>query len=1089
MTTQREKIMKLILRFTIALTASAFPLVTAMASPAALGESAIAQHGERGGFAVYIGEQEHMVNTIGRRNNYSLHILSPDKAFVIASRKRLKEAGLYGRCSAEYFGGGELPYVENLVSLLVCDDSDMVKREDVLRVLSPAGLALFRKGEAWGSLQKPLVTNTDDWPQYLYDAGNNPVSRDTVVAPPRHLQWRGSPRWGRFHEKMSSFAAMVSKRGRVFYMMDEGPPASIFFPPNWQLTARDAYNGTVLWKRPIDKWVTRLFPYKAGPSTVPRRLVASDDAIYVTLGIDAPLSKLDPKTGKTLKTYADTAKTDEIILAGDLLLAVVRDQHTIPSTQDKIAFPGGGLNRNFWDKNQPARLKAIGRTSDDVRWEVRMPMAPLCTGADDKRVYLCDYQSVIALDRVAGKVLWTSSDVNIADKYPSGYAPRLVVSDGVVLFIGSENAMKMKGGWTTPSDRLVALAAGTGKRLWEADHPASGFQSPEDIFVIKGTVWFGATKDGRQKGPFCGIDLHSGKIVSTFDPDNTSYWFHQRCYPQKATDRFILASRTGLEFVDPATKHWELNHWVRGACTYGVMPANGLTYAPAHPCACYPESKLSGLNALAATQRYCLDSAKQIERLHKGPAYDAPVTAPAASSDDWPLFRCNPERSSYMPGKLAGKSSLLWQVQAGSDLTSPIAAAGMIYAAEKESHAVFAVSTKDGGRKWSFTAGGRIDSPPAYVQGRVVFGSRDGYVYCLNAHDGALRWRFLAAPQDKRIFNFEQLESVWPVFGSVLVLDKNVCLTAGRSLFLDGGITFYRLDLETGTPISTQQWGPISPDGTDYHQLVSTLQQGGELVLPGLGLTMPPANNDLLSAKGTNLFMASQMLTTDGKRVMTKLGARNEGNERSHIFSPTGLLDDSWWHRSYQTFGNAVEGGYAWYQSLHKVIHGKILCADKDSVYGYGRKAKYRRWTVPLEFELFSMPKKPQAAAPAEPANRRSRFQPMESNWSVEVPVWVRALLVTDDALIVCGPRDLYDEQQAVAPQSSLFTDDPRFALQQEHAEGKHGALLKIFDKKTGAELSSIELDDMPNWHGMIAAEGRIFMTTVNGKILCFQVR
>jgi len=1064
-------------------------VATVVASPADLGDSAITEHGERGGFVVYIGEQEDVVDAVHKRNNYSLHVLSPNKAFVADIRERWKEAGLYGRCTAEYWNGGELPYVENLVSLLIRDDPNAVTRDEVIRCLSPGGLALLRKGEGWESLRKPLDPNTDEWPQYLYDAGNNPVSRDTVVAPPRHLQWRGSPRWGRFHEKMSSFAAMVSKSGRVFYIMDEGSPASIFFPSNWQLTARDAYNGAVLWKRPIEKWVTWLFPYKAGPSTVPRRLAASDDTLYVTLGIDAPLSKLDPKTGRTLTIYKDTANTDEIILAGDLLLVVVRDQHTIPSTKDKVQFPGGGLNGNFWVKDQPARLKAINPVSGVVRWEAQMPIAPLCTGADEERVYLCDYKSVLALDRKSGEELWTTSDVNIADTYPSGYAPRLVVSDGVVLFAGSENAMKHQGSWKTPSDRLVALSAKTGKRLWETDHPASGFHSPEDIFVIKGTVWFGATKDGRQKGPFYGLDLHSGKIVSTFEPDNTSYWFHQRCYPQKATDRYILASRTGIEYVDPRTKHWELNHWIRGACTYGVMPANGLTYAPAHPCACYPESKLSGMNAVAATQRYSLDPARTIERLHRGLAYHAPIFDPAVSSDDWPLFRCNPERSSYVPRKLSGMPSLLWQIRAGSDLTSPIAAAGKIYGAEMESHTVFAASMKDGSRLWSFTAGGRIDSPPAYAQGRVVFGSRDGNVYCLNAHDGVLRWRFLAAPQDKRIFNFEQLESVWPVFGSVLVLGKNVYLTAGRSLFLDGGIIFYRLDLGTGRPLSIRQWGPQAPDDTDYHKLVSSLQDGGELALPGLGLTMPPANNDLLSAKGANLFMASQVLAMDGKRVMTKLGARNEGNERSHIFSPTGFLDNSWWHRSYQAYGNAVEGGYAWYQSLKRVVNGKILCADKDAVYGFGRKAQYRKWTVPLEFELFSVSQKPQPATQAELKKKKTAFPPAEPNWSVDVSVWVRALFVTENALVVCGPRDLYDEEKAVARGSHFTTDDPRLALQQEHSEGKHGAILKVFDKKTGQEIGSVEVDDMPTWDGMIYAQGKIVMTTVNGKILCFNVR
>ena len=69
------------------------------------------------------------------------------------------------------------------------------------------------------------------------------------------------------------------------------------------------------------------------------------------------------------------------------------------------------------------------------------------------------------------------------------------------------------------------------KTLWETPHSASGFLSPEDIFVIKGTVWFGATRDGRGKGTFTGVNLKTGKVETTFQPDEKSYWFHQRCYP------------------------------------------------------------------------------------------------------------------------------------------------------------------------------------------------------------------------------------------------------------------------------------------------------------------------------------------------------------------------------------------------------------------------------------------------------------------------------------------------------------------------------------------------------------------------------
>ena len=35
-----------------------------------------------------------------------------------------------------------------------------------------------------------------------------------------------------------------------------------------------------------------------------------------------------------------------------------------------------------------------------------------------------------------------------------------------------------------------------------------------------------------------------------FDADKDAYWFHHRCYPGKATERYLLMSRTGTEFID-----------------------------------------------------------------------------------------------------------------------------------------------------------------------------------------------------------------------------------------------------------------------------------------------------------------------------------------------------------------------------------------------------------------------------------------------------------------------------------------------------------------------------------------------------------
>ena len=120
-----------------------------------------------------------------------------------------------------------------------------------------------------------------------------------------------------------------------------------------------------------------------------------------------------------------------------------------------------------------------------------------------------------------------------------------------------------------------------------------------------------------------------------------------------------------------------------------------------------------------------------------------------------------------------------------------------------------------------------------------------------------------------------------------------------------------------------------------------------------------------------------------------------------------------------------------------------------------------------------------------EKSTARNMSNPFRVNWSTEIPIWVKAMFVTDNTLVIAGPRDLYDEEEAVA---GFTTNDQRFTLQQEHMEGKHGALLKIIEKSTGRELSSMEIQSMPVFDGMILAGGRILMSTVDGTVLCFAV-
>ncbi len=287
------------------------------------------------------------------------------------------------------------------------------------------------------------------------------------------------------------------------------------------------------------------------------------------------------------------------------------------------------------------------------------------------------------------------------------------------------------------------------------------------MFVINNVVWSGATANTQSDGSFTGRDLYTGTVKKIMPSDANIYFFHQRCYPSKATEKFIIPSRTGIEFVSLDQERWTVNHYVRGGCTYGIMPSNGLIYTPPHACACYMEAKLNGFCALggAYESEPDLEAGAAETRLEKGPAYGAEITDDA-DSEDWPTYRHDAKRSSYTASRVSSNVNLQWQLKLEGKLTSPVVAGNRMYLSKIDAHTVYAIDAGSGTVLWSYAVGGRVDSPPTIHKGRVLFGAADGYVYCLRASDGILIWRFRAAPIDRRMMAYEQLESVWPVHGS-----------------------------------------------------------------------------------------------------------------------------------------------------------------------------------------------------------------------------------------------------------------------------------------------------------------------------------
>jgi len=111
-------------------------------------------------------------------------------------------------------------------------------------------------------------------------------------------------------------------------------------------------------------------------------------------------------------------------------------------------------------------------------------------------------------------------------------------------------------------------------------------------------------------------------------------------------------------------------------------------------------------------------------------------------------------------------------------ITPPVVVRDTLLVAEKDRHTLHAFDARTGKPRWRFTAGARIDSPPTIFGSLVLFGSLDGNVYCLHLEDGSKVWQFCAAPCERMVSAFGQIESAWPVHGSVVVQADGVSAQA-----------------------------------------------------------------------------------------------------------------------------------------------------------------------------------------------------------------------------------------------------------------------------------------------------------------------
>jgi len=1039
--------------------------------------------GVQGGIVVHLGCGDGKLTAALRvSDSYTVHGLETDPAKVVEARNYIRAKGIYGPVSVERYSWPTLPYTDNLINLIVVQDRGKVSRNEVMRVLAPGGVACVQRNGKWRNFVKARPDNIDHWTHFLHDASNNAVANDSVVGPPRSLQWVAPPLWLRSHETPSGIQSPVSSNGRLFYIFDEGliGITDERLPDRWSLVCRDAFNGKLLWKRPLKAWGWHEWSFEkyAGkdwttlrgrrtdvPNENQRRIVADGDRLYTTLNYRAPMSILDAATGDIIATIEETQNTSEILVSDGIALAYTRQ------VQDSAARRRGAKEETR------AKLFAIQGQTGEVLWDKQInQIRPLSLAIDNGRIIYLSGKDLVALNLKNGRQIWKVQ--------PKWTAPRtlLTVNDIIV----------MQGG-----KFAVAYDATDGRLLWQKTVPPIGGGEGDDLFVIDGLVWRGMLSvddNGKpvRKSPHAlviGWDLRSGKEKKRILVNNLrSPEHHHRCYRNKATVRYLISSYEGAEFLDFQADNHSQNNWLRGACKYGMMPCNGMLYVPPDQCFCQPGAKFLGYTALKTAPEVALEEVADEKRLEKGPAYGKAFATESPSMDNWPTFRHDASRSGTTSAGVAPDVSVAWKTELKGTLTAPVAWYGKVFVAKSDAHTVYALDRESGKVLWDFTAGGRIDSPPTIRDGMVLFGSADGRVHCLRASDGELVWRFLAAPTDRRITYFDQIESVWPVHGSVLV-DKGVAyFTAGRSTYLDGGIRVYGLDAVSGKILHK---GLLEGPHRD-------VDKDRDLAFFTLG-----ANSDVLVSEGGFLYMRQKKMTPKLEEievdVLSSKGAQDVG---LHIFSTAGLLDGSWYNRTFWMYSKRWPG----FQLANQAPKtGQLLVVDDEKTYAV--RVFYRRNVHSLMFFpgkegylLFADLNTNEPQIVGEEGSREPIKWLPQSDYSrargdeirkleseafgldkmigytrAEPPVWtrwlsvrIRAMVKAGDTIFVAGPPDVFEQT------------DPFAAF-----EARKGAQVVAVSAKDGKKLSETPLEYPPVFDGMIAAGGRLFASLRDGSVVC----
>ena len=188
------------------------------------------------------------------------------------------------------------------------------------------------------------------------------------------------------------------------------------------------------------------------------------------------------------------------------------------------------------------------------------------------------------------------------------------------------------------------------------------------------------------------------------------------------------------------------------------------------------------------------------------------LTGPVLAAD-WPMWRFDAQRSAASPEVLPAQLQLQWtrkyapRVQVWDDplnhdlmpydrIFEPVVLGERVFLSFNDADKVIALDLRTGKELWAFYTDGPVRFAPVAWQDKVLFTSDDGLLYCVNAADGQLLWKFRGGPSERKVLGNQRVISAWPARGGPVVRDGRVYFAASIWPFM--GTFIYALEAGTG---------------------------------------------------------------------------------------------------------------------------------------------------------------------------------------------------------------------------------------------------------------------------------------------------